>query len=1719
MATMGCVRKIRCFCLAFAVLSGALAARAASGTWTGAENSLWINSGNWSGTTHPSGTQTATFDGVGNGHTAIDLAGLASITTVAFTNGAAAYTLGAAAYTLGAGGPNGQTLLWGNNGVIRLGADVQYPQTFNVALSLGTGGSAGSYTLQSDAAGIPLAVAGDIFGATSAQSGVKTLNIRGAGDTLLSGRLTPGGGTAVKLIVDTTGTLTLAASNALGSADHEFYAGRIRLTHPAALTGTGRLLIRTPPPEGGIIEFAHDGQDETPFRAAIGSHNSIWNTVTFVSGTGTGSVGRNYVIGELGISGVAVNFTRSAQVTSGTPSITIQALDMNGAGIVHTLVPTTADLYVGDVTISANNQHKTLVMDGTSAGSRVDGVISNGIRTVSVVKANSGTWTLLNANVYTGTTAVTGGTLALAGAAGAITTTAGVTLSGGGTLLLDNTEAVNADRLNDAMPLTLAGGTLALAGGSETAGALIVCPAASGDGTTGRAVVTDDGTLTFAALVYEGGAVDFQGEGLGDPDGRNRILFTTPPVLSGGAIGPWATVNGAPATYDAVNGVTAYSPAPGSTEEIAARGPSVIPDDAEKHVRIVQDGTDGPIALADDDTAAASLTQANATYAAAVDTAGKTLRAGTVGIEAGAAPLTLGLAPGDGALAPSAAGGTLYLANASASPLTVNAAVTGDASVAALGNGTFAFNGPLTYTGTTVIDSGTLVLGVHDAPRTLAGAIHGAGSLVKNGTNTLTLLGTNTYTGATAIHAGIVRVENGAALGSADGGGVTVASGATLDIGAGAAQDGVAFGAKAFTVSGAGAEGAGGALVNNSAFRHIRAFSRVALAGDTTFGGTALWRIQDNTPALALNGHTLTKAGVNQVDLYDVDVTPGEGGGIAVAEGRLGLLYGTRLNGGASNTLSVAGGAFLDFNSLADPPAWTLALADGATVYAAGGATDGTRTNQNRWAGPVTLNGAVLLTGDNSTFNLDIQGEITGEGSIAKSGSPYISLSGTNNTYTGTTSVAGGRLYVSSLRNVGEPSSLGCPATAEAGRITLGSGTSPGALVYTGAGDTTDRAIAMGGTTGEANLYHYGTGPLTFTSDLEVLNTGTKNLRFFGTSGFPAEFAGSLTPPDGITVNVRKEESGTWNLSGTNRFSGTLTVVNGTLILSGSNTVNNVTAVNAGTLTVSGELHGGGSSVRLPDSGSGVSMIRLADGGVMTGSGVFGVGRVNGAAGAFHMEGGTFVRNTTTEDGERFAFGFVAGGYGYFGLSGGEAMSTRFQLGNTSGTGGGFGIARVSGGAFRCPGTIQTAGNIGTFHIGRFTDSVGVLTVAGGTLDHTGAATFIQMGYQGGRGEVNLLGGAFLNDGQTIKVRHSSGNSTGIVNVCAGELALNAFEIGSGGTAWLNLQGGTLRATANTAAFVPSAWTGVRSFGPRGAFAGGAVIDTDGFNVTVAKAIEAPAGDGVASIELETGGSGYIGEPYVSITGGGGEGASAVADMEDDGTGRGTYKVAGVTVTSPGWGYTEPPTVAFLRGGNGAVVPTLAAVTLAPNASGGLTKLGAGTLTLGAANTYTGATTVAGGTVKLANAKALPSETQVALAGGTLDLNGYTVTNAVGGSGTLANGIVRVVLSPGGEGAVATDTLVLASAALTGTYLADVTEGGESDRVAIQGDVDLAGLTLQLVNPALLDRRRTYTLLTCSGALSGRLTASNLPDRWHVSQRDDGTVRLVFVDGTLIQLQ
>ncbi|MFC5455817.1 autotransporter-associated beta strand repeat-containing protein [Prosthecobacter fluviatilis] len=85
-------------------------------------------------------------------------------------------------------------------------------------------------------------------------------------------------------------------------------------------------------------------------------------------------------------------------------------------------------------------------------------------------------------------------------------------------------------------------------------------------------------------------------------------------------------------------------------------------------------------------------------------------------------------------------------------------------------------------------------------------------------------------------------------------------------------------------------------------------------------------------------------------------------------------------------------------------------------------------------------------------------------------------------------------------------------------------------------------------------------------------------------------------------------------------------------------------------------------------------------------------------------------------------------------------------------------------------------------------------------------------------------------------------------------------------------------------------------------------------------------------------------------------------------------------------------------------------VSITSTTTGGVTKNGAGTLTLAVANAYTGATNINAGTLILGNAASLSSSAATVQVGGVLDLNGKLIINTatlngtgIGSSGALLN--------------------------------------------------------------------------------------------------------------------
>ena len=173
---------------------------------------------------------------------------------------------------------------------------------------------------------------------------------------------------------------------------------------------------------------------------------------------------------------------------------------------------------------------------------------------------------------------------------------------------------------------------------------------------------------------------------------------------------------------------------------------------------------------------------------------------------------------------------------------------------------------------------------------------------------------------------------------------------------------------------------------------------------------------------------------------------------------------------------------------------------------------------------------------------------------------------------------------------------------------------------------------------------------------------------------------------------------------------------------------------------------------------------------------------------------------------------------------------------------------------------------------------------------------------------------------------------------------------------------------------------------------------TAGQRTTFTMPIESPTGNGVKSVPLPdelSADTTLFGPPLVEISesgeGGIGAGASAIA-LYDRGTGR----VSGVKVTSPGRDYTKAVATFHYAGRTWT-----SECVLAENVpGGGFTKKGPGQVFLSATNTYAGATIVKEGGLSASCDWAFPSNTVLRLDGGNIGLGAYRCEfAAIGGTG------------------------------------------------------------------------------------------------------------------------
>jgi autotransporter-associated beta strand protein len=167
-----------------------------------------------------------------------------------------------------------------------------------------------------------------------------------------------------------------------------------------------------------------------------------------------------------------------------------------------------------------------------------------------------------------------------------------------------------------------------------------------------------------------------------------------------------------------------------------------------------------------------------------------------------------------------------------------------------------------------------------------------------------------------------------------------------------------------------------------------------------------------------------------------------------------------------------------------------------------------------------------------------------------------------------------------------------------------------------------------------------------------------------------------------------------------------------------------------------------------------------------------------------------------------------------------------------------------------------------------------------------------------------------------------------------------------------------------------------------------------------------------------------------------------------------------------------------------------------------VTKTGAGLQILGGANTYTGPTVVAGGTLALSSLGTIDTTSVVSLAGGVFDVSakslGYTVP-ALTGDGVVS-GVLTVngVLSPGGAAGAITTTANF-SLGGSGSYAYSLFDSGTlgvgaADVVSVGGDLTIdPAAAFQLSFSGTSTPGNRFTVFGYAGTLTGAF--AGLPDQ------------------------
>ena len=615
--------------------------------------------------------------------------------------------------------------------------------------------------------------------------------------------------------------------------------------------------------------------------------------------------------------------------------------------------------------------------------------------------------------------------------------------------------------------------------------------------------------------------------------------------------------------------------------------------------------------------------------------------------------------------------------------------------------------------------------------------------------------------------------------------------------------------------------------------------------------------------------------------------------------------------------------------------------------------------------GDVTNNGALTFTNSvalgsatrtiTANSGATFGGVISGAANVGltKAGAGTLTLSGAN-TYDGVTTISAGTLAINTFTNGGVAGSLGVASNAAANLVMTG-----GTLSYSGGTTTTDRGITFSALTGN---------PI-----ISVTN-GAANLNLTNT----------IVGTAGQQIDFTKGGTGTLTLSNDNN-----SYIGRTFVSGGTLAVTSISAVGAGN-----------SSIGVATSAT-AGLISIGTGATTTTLSYIGTGNITdrnldlpgATGGGIISQSGTGLLKFT----------------GAFGASG-AGIKTLTLTGSTAGTGE---IASVVVDNSATNTTALTKSGTGTWTLSGANTYTGTTTVSGGTLDLGGGTANGSLSSP----ILTLAGGtlSYTRTGNTTQGFTTTNiNGASQISVVSGNtLNLGTVARGTAGALDFSTTGaGTVAAL--TASNVNGIMPGL-TFGNTWAVANGVGVAISGLGsytlTSVAGATTASYSN--ANIDVDD----NSGAPAAAITANSLRFSEAEANTLTLAAGTNTLGAGSILVGSSVGGNLSTITGGTLTGAanqNLAIVQnnTLGGLTISStivnNTSTSVTKLGAGLLTINAANTYTGGTTIGAGTLKLSGAGTLGlgAPSVAVSSGAVLDLNGtnQSITLAAGnGVGTVAN--------------------------------------------------------------------------------------------------------------------